>query len=73
MICNTICNTVYTFTYLILMREKISSGHDDLSTSSDKRFTFTIENGAVTAFLEVENGVTEQPGQISWNDVTVLS
>ena len=37
----------------------MSSGHDD-SSSSNKHFTFTIENGAVTAYFEVENGITQQ-------------
>lgn len=34
--------------------------HEDASSDSDKQFQFTIENGVVTAFFEVENGITEQ-------------
>lgn len=37
--------------------------HDSSSSSSfssNKQFTFTIQNGVVTAFFEVENGKTEQ-------------
>ena len=34
--------------------------HEDASNGSDKQFQFTIENGVVTAFFEVENGITEQ-------------
>jgi hypothetical protein len=37
----------------------MSSGHED-SSGSNKHFTFTIENGAVTAYFEVENGITQQ-------------
>lgn len=37
----------------------ISSG-DDFSSGSDKQFAFTINNGEVVAFFEVENGITEQ-------------
>ncbi|WP_295624437.1 hypothetical protein [uncultured Nitrosomonas sp.] len=37
----------------------MSTGHDD-SSNSNKHFTFTIENGAVTAYFEVENGITQQ-------------
>ncbi|SFE69788.1 hypothetical protein [Nitrosomonas sp. Nm166] len=38
----------------------MSTEYDDSSTQSDKQFMFTIENGVVTAFFEVENGVSEQ-------------
>lgn len=37
----------------------MSSVRDD-SSSSNKHFTFTIDNGVVTAFFEVENGITQQ-------------
>lgn len=38
----------------------MNSEHDDLSTNSEKQFEFTIENGVVTAFFEVENEIREQ-------------
>lgn len=41
----------------------MSSGDDDLnddSSSSHKQYTFTIDNGVVTAYFEVENGITER-------------
>lgn len=41
----------------------MSSGHDDFdddSSGSHKQYTFTIQNGVVTAYFEVENGITEQ-------------
>lgn len=41
------------------------------SSSSDKHFTFTIENGVVTAFFEVENGVSQQE-PIDSNDSFVI-
>ncbi len=37
----------------------MSTGNDD-SSSSNKHFTFTIENGVVTAYFEVENGISQQ-------------
>ncbi len=37
----------------------MSTGIDD-SSSSNKHFTFTIENGVVRAYFEVENGISQQ-------------
>ena len=44
---------------------------DDSSSGSDKQFQFTIENNVVTAFFEVEDGITEQES-IDSNDSFVI-
>lgn len=41
----------------------MNSGQDDFNDDSSddhKQFTFTIQDGVVTAYFEVENGITEQ-------------
>ncbi len=38
----------------------MSTEYDDSTTDNDKQFMFTIENGVVTAFYEVENDISEQ-------------
>ena len=53
----------------------MDSGSDDLfddsSSGSNKQFTFTIENGEVVAYFEVENGIVEQES-IDRNDLFVI-
>lgn len=42
-----------------------------MSSGSEKQFTFTIENGEVVAYFEVENGIVEQES-IDGNDLFVI-
>ena len=62
-------------------------GSEYSPSSSDKQFTFDIENETVTAYFEVENGITEQesidsrdsfiisgvPGNVLANEPTQLA